>query len=803
MTNQGLRQQSVRDVTATTLDYNGDWHALFDDEGIATGTFNERLLAYINARLSASYTNVNEAMAAMAADEGVTRFSDIGTFSAGNLTVTTLLLTSSVPTGFTYTGGSATSTYRDSGGELRLGSLNTARFSYTSAGVALGYMSEEACTNLCTNHNATPAVTTNVSVTGTCTVTLVTDATALGTAKIANVVTGNVFQLAGGASGGTAVIGGTIGAIGPASVQLYARDVTSTGASFGITPTPTSLAISGSAYALYQSQNLTSTATTDQMVITVPAGVTINFILNQMEAKRFCTSIVKTAGATATRAVDLLRHADITQIAGFNASQGTIIASYNPYSNSGIDSGTTQVVFIAGSTGAFPTSRYYAQTNQTSRKPTGYAQNSSSNNVTAAQGIIAGRKNPIGITWTAGSSLRTFAGPMVYNDVTMTVTPASFTQFIIGCGASSTASVNGYIDRVTILNKTLPLATIAPYALGTTNLGITERAIMAGGQSNMEGYFSSASTFRNTGEINFDSILNSVWGTSTRNWVINGSTAGSPFTDWQGTGGSITKWKNIATAYLAGGGTIEGLLWDQGESSLGYSVAAFKAAYLEIFEDMQNHIGNTIEANYVPVVIVPLGRYSLANNQATDDNAALLKQAQQELARDYAWIHLAPEKVHQPLVDAIVHLTDTGYGNQAYLVIRKMLDVLGESISGGVDGPQITTVSRSGATVTLTITHDGGTDFTPTSSIGGFRFYDGSTSTEIAVSAAVRTNATTITLTLASTPSNATQILRYAFDQNFAVADTAFVRDNSTYPLPLRSGQWNSTDTGSTWVNVV
>jgi hypothetical protein len=535
--------------------------------------------------------------------------------------ISTFILTSSIPTGFTYTGGSATTTYRDNGGQLRTGALNIARFDHTSTGVPLGYVSEEACTNRCTNHNATPAVTTNVAVTGTCTVTLVTDATPLGTAKIANVVTGNVFQLAGGASGGTAVIGGTIGAIGPASVQMYARDVTSTGASFGITPAPTSRAISGTAYTLYQAQNISATATTDQMIITIPAGVTINFILNQMEAKRFCTSIVRTAGATATRAVDLLRCSDLTQIPAFNAAQGTIVASYNPYSNSGIDGGATQVVFIAGSTGTFPTSRYYAQTNQNSRKPNGYAQNSSSNNVSAATGIIVGRKNPIGITWTAGSALRTFAGPMVYNDVTMTVTPASFTQFIIGCGASSTSHANGYIDRVTIINKTLPLASIAPYALGS-GVGISERSIIGAGQSNMEGYFSSAATFLNDGEINFNTILNSVWGTATRNWVINGSTAGSPFTDWQGTGGSITKWKNIATAYLAGGGTIEGILWDQGESSLGFSVAAFKTAYHGIFVDMQNHLGHTLEANYVPVVIVPLGRYSLSNNQATDNNAA-------------------------------------------------------------------------------------------------------------------------------------------------------------------------------------
>lgn len=719
------------------------------------------------------------------------------------LAVTTLLLTSSVPSGFAYTGGSATSTYRDNTGELRLGALNTARFSHTIDGVPLGYLSEEARTNLCTNHNATPAVTTNVSVTGTCTVTLVTDATALGVAKLTNVVTGNVFQATGGASGGTVIIAGGNGATGPASAQMYARDVTSTGASFGITPVPTTKAISGSSYTLYQANNMTATATTDTIVITIPAGVTINFILNQLEAKTFCGSIIKTAGASATRAADLMRHATIANISGFNASEGTIIASVNPLSESGVDAGTNCTAFLAGSTGTFPTSRIYAQTNQTSRKANAFVQTPSTN-TSVPTGVVVGRKTPIGITYVNGTSLKAFAGPMIFNDLNTTTVYSAFTQFIIGCSANTGSHIGGYVDRIIIINKTLTLSEISEYALGP-NVGITERGLIGGGQSNWEGYHQSASTFFNTGEINFDALLDQYWGTSTRNWVINGSTAGTAFTAWQNGATAITRWKTIASAFMAAGGTIEGIFWDQGESSLGFSVAAFKTAYHGIFVDMQNHIGKMIEAEYVPVVIVPLGRYVFANNQATDDNAAALKQAQQELARDYAWIYLAPEKCHQPLVDNIVHLTDAGYGAQAFLTMNTMLDALGETIPQGVTGPQITTISRSGATVTLTITHDGGTDFTPTSSIGGFRFYDGSTSTEIAVNSAVRTDATTITLTLASTPSNATQILRHSFDQNYAASASAenIVRDNSTYPLPLRSGQWNSTDTGATWTNVV
>jgi len=519
-----------------------------------------------------------------------------------------MLDTDVVPTGFTYTGGSNTSTYRDNTGQMRLGATNTARFSYTVDGARLGYMDEEARTNRCTNHNATPAATTNMSVTGDATVSLVADATALGVAKLTNVVTGNVFEASGGAGGGTVVIGdasgttGHIGATGPATAQLWARDVTGTGASFGITPTPTVKAISGTAYALYEAANMTATATTDRMVITIPAGVTIRFILNQLEAKTFGMSIIKTAGAAATRAADVMRHPDIANLAGFNAAQGTIIASVSPYSESGVDNGANCTPFLAGSSGTFPTSRIYVQTNQTSRKPNAFVQTPSAN-ASVPTGVLVGKKTPVGITYLRGVSLKAFAGPMVYNDLATTTVYSAFTQFLIGCSANSASHFNGYIDRLTIINKHLTLTQIAPYCLGA-GVGFTERGISAAGQSNEEGYFSSANTFFNTGEINFNSVLNSVWGTSTRNWVVNGSTSGSSFTAWQGTSVAITRWKNIMSAFMAAGGTIEGIKWNQGETDLGYSTAAYKAGILGIAQEMQAFIGRT--GNEVPFVISPM-----------------------------------------------------------------------------------------------------------------------------------------------------------------------------------------------------
>ena len=78
--NQGLRQASVRVITGTTYDYNGDWSALFDLEGIAAGDWNGRLLQWINIQMSAAYTDLTQAMQAYAASQGVFNWSSLGSF---------------------------------------------------------------------------------------------------------------------------------------------------------------------------------------------------------------------------------------------------------------------------------------------------------------------------------------------------------------------------------------------------------------------------------------------------------------------------------------------------------------------------------------------------------------------------------------------------------------------------------------------------------------------------------------------------------------------------------------------------
>lgn len=82
MTQQSDRQASVRAVTATALPTEGDWNALFDQAAIPQGTFNGRMLAWINLKLSLTYTELNGAMQALADANAAFNFSSLGTFNA-------------------------------------------------------------------------------------------------------------------------------------------------------------------------------------------------------------------------------------------------------------------------------------------------------------------------------------------------------------------------------------------------------------------------------------------------------------------------------------------------------------------------------------------------------------------------------------------------------------------------------------------------------------------------------------------------------------------------------------------------
>ncbi len=81
MTNQGDLQQAIRDITSTTYTYNGDWLALFDYYSIAAGTFDERMILWLQNVLNSSSTNINDLKAAYASSLGFNSWSDINIIS--------------------------------------------------------------------------------------------------------------------------------------------------------------------------------------------------------------------------------------------------------------------------------------------------------------------------------------------------------------------------------------------------------------------------------------------------------------------------------------------------------------------------------------------------------------------------------------------------------------------------------------------------------------------------------------------------------------------------------------------------
>lgn len=77
MSNQGTVQAALRERTGTAHDFNGDWHAVFDLDGIPPGPFNGRMLQWLNKQLGHEFASLPGAQAAFAQRLGYSRWTDI------------------------------------------------------------------------------------------------------------------------------------------------------------------------------------------------------------------------------------------------------------------------------------------------------------------------------------------------------------------------------------------------------------------------------------------------------------------------------------------------------------------------------------------------------------------------------------------------------------------------------------------------------------------------------------------------------------------------------------------------------
>lgn len=81
-TNQGSVQESIRVITGTTHDYNGDWLALFTYELIPDGDFNGRFILWLQAATGSSETNINDLKQLYATQNGFYNWSSVNNIAA-------------------------------------------------------------------------------------------------------------------------------------------------------------------------------------------------------------------------------------------------------------------------------------------------------------------------------------------------------------------------------------------------------------------------------------------------------------------------------------------------------------------------------------------------------------------------------------------------------------------------------------------------------------------------------------------------------------------------------------------------
>lgn len=697
-------------------------------------------------------------------------------------------LTSSLPYGFAYTRSDTVATYRDSSGKLRAASSNQPRFDHDASGNPLGVLIEGTRQNKITLYNASPADTSGLTVvSGSPVLSVSTDAAALAAAGLDQIGNGSVIRIDNSASGTNTDIdiAGQTGNTNPHSFSLWARCTaglvnylkrSGSGSS--------SVPFSNTSYQRVKMENETPSASTNTMRINVKAGDTAYILLMQVEEGAFCSGEIVTSGAAATRQADSLTVSSLNAKLYYRDADGFLAARYRPY------------VLALSSADQYPASVHDGSTSnsagirlnktdkdlQANYRGGGSPLFSLSNDVLHFKGHLQAG----GISWSASEARMVQGG--ILKSLSLASGMTGVNKLQVGGRNGGNEPLWGHVESVALGRRYK-----TPSGLGGAMYKSGDILAVGAGQSLMVGHFSSQATGSAGGR---DKFIETVGGWFPRKVAVfaNGATGGSAacYTSsasnywWKLADGSrgpafTTFYAAIADAGIA----PTAIFWAQGEADSHYiggvtSRANYKAALQAIFADMRANLGD------IPVIIQRIGRRTAGYSNTGGIQA--VREVQQEMIDENSWCHGGSEVYDLGLYTGDgqnVHLDDAGYVTAGLRDSRKLLAVLGESIAGA-DGPRMTGASRSGTAVTVTIAHDGGTDFTPASGIEGFKFFDGSTA--IAVTAAVRTNATTVTLTLASAPSGV-ETLYYGYDDMASLNTANVLKDNASVPMPLRTGK--------------
>lgn len=144
-------------------------------------------------------------------------------------------------------------------------------------------------------------------------------------------------------------------------------------------------------------------------------------------------------------------------------------------------------------------------------------------------------------------------------------------------------------------------------------------------------------------------------------------------------------------------------------------------------------------------------------------------------------------QAHDTVIDTDVHYDEASGDKLAARMARKIAALDGKSVTG-VDGPRITGASYSGSTVTVTVAQDAGTDFDTTITSPDLdQFHIEADGVNVAVTAIAYTNATTLTLTMASSLAGSTEVLLWnGWNTGHNLTAANIITDNATPAMPLQ-----------------
>lgn len=236
--------------------------------------------------------------------------------------------------------------------------------------------------------------------------------------------------------------------------------------------------------------------------------------------------------------------------------------------------------------------------------------------------------------------------------------------------------------------------------------------------------------------------------------LIDSSSGGQPIAFWDD---GATGWTNLTNSLTAAGGKAEGIIFYQGEQSSVENTPY--ATYLGKLQSFQARLLTflNLDSSTFKFGVVSLGAVDSTSTYA--NNISGIRAAQVYFANNTPGAFLAAANHDNRTTDA-VHTRGVSYAHLGPVLGHSAAFAkLGTGLNGA--GPRVVGATRSGAVITLTVQHSGGTALVDGgggtgTALTGFRVTDGGAAATIASTAI--TGPTTITLTLSAVPTGAVTV---------------------------------------------